>query len=79
MSKAVNSEGNAIGIYHNNSVKNDSGNILYRVIDGEVFQPLEYEDNNLQNMNKGQLICVGSFSNNEAVTNDGELLFKINA
>jgi hypothetical protein len=25
------------------------------------------------------IICDGTFSNNEAVTNDGELLFKINA
>ena len=77
MSKAIDSDGIIIGNYDGVSVKSENGKVLFRVIDSEVFQPLEYDDRDMKNMNKGQLICVGSFSENKAITSDGDLLFKL--
>ena len=77
MNKVINSNGIDIGTFDGISVRSKNGEVIFRVIDGEVFQPFEYTEENLQNMNKGQMLGVGSFSGNKAVSNEGELLFSI--
>jgi len=75
--KVRNLDGDIIGNFDWGSVKSEEGIILYRVTDGEVYQPIEYPEKDLQFMNKGQMICVGTFSKNNAVTTEGDLLFKV--
>lgn len=77
MRKAIDSNGNVIGSFDGISIKSVHGVILYRVIDSEVYQPIEYSENELQFMNKGQMVCVGILNKNNAVSNEGDLLFKI--
>jgi len=77
LGKVIDSNGNVIGSFDGISVKSEHGDILYRVIDSEVYQPIEYSENDLRFMNKGQMVCVGIFTKNNAVSNEGDLLFKI--
>ena len=77
MSKATDLNGNVIGNFDGVSVKSEQGDILYRVNDGEVYQHTEYTEKDLQFMNKGQMLCVGIFKENNAVTNEGDLIFKV--
>ena len=72
MRTVVDSQGKKIGEFDGNTVKDKTGNVIYLILDGEVFVPTDYEED-LKIFNKGQFSAIGEFdgqyctSNNEIV------------
>ncbi|WP_213477625.1 hypothetical protein [Marinobacter lipolyticus] len=65
-----------IGSFDGVTVKSLKGNVLYRVLDGDVYVPVVYEQADLERFNKGMLSCIGEVKGNVAYTHGEVIIFK---
>lgn len=74
--RSVYSKGSYIGLFDENTIKDDNGKIIYCLIDNDVFAPLSYSDSDLQFLNKGQLAYIGKYIESQCLASD-EVIFEI--
>ncbi len=76
MKKAIDSNGNQIGLFDGNTIKDSNGNVVYWFSDEDVFAPVEYSESHLQAFNKGQSILIGKYIESQCLAGD-DVIFKI--
>lgn len=76
MKRALNADGQEIGLFDGNTIKDSYGKVVYWISENDVFAPMTYANVDLITFNKGQYAAIGSYGNYQCVVN-GELLFKI--
>jgi hypothetical protein len=76
MKKALDLNGQEIGLFDGNLIKDNQGNVVYWIADDEVFAPMTYANGNLQPFNKGQSQPIGQFIDGQCLAGD-ELIFRI--
>lgn len=76
MKKTAYSNGNIIGLFDGNTIKDNNGKVIYWLSDDDVFAPTSYIDDNLQSFNKGQSTLIGKYADGQCLAS-GEVIFKI--
>ena len=74
MVNVTDSNGNDLGVFDGNVIRDREGIIIYWISDNEVYVPLKYIDENLAHFNKGQFSLIGEYIKGKCITNN-EVIF----
>lgn len=77
MSSVRDPNGLKIGELKGSLVRDINGNIIYAVLDGEVYAPVKWMDEQLQHFSRGMLALVGTMDGNKAMSMNGDDIFEI--
>lgn len=74
MVNVTDSNGNNLGVFDGNVIRDREGVIIYWISDNEVYGPLKYIDENLTHFNKGQFSLIGEYIEGKCTANN-EVVF----
>ena len=74
MVNVTDSNGNNLGVFDGNVIKDKEGKILYWISDNEVYAPLNYIDEDFTHFNKGQFSLIGDYIESKCIINN-EVVF----
>lgn len=77
MFRVVGKDGDEIGSFSGVTILDTRGKVLYRVLDGEIYAPVEYVDHNLQRSIGRMLGLVGNLDGDVGLSLYGEIIFRI--
>jgi hypothetical protein len=66
--------GNNIGVFDGNVIRDKAGKIIYWISGNEVYAPLEYIGEDLTGFNKGQFSLIGEYIEGKCIINN-EVVF----
>lgn len=76
MVNVTDQDGNELGFFDGNTIRDGEGKIVYWISGNEVYAPLEYIDHELAHFNKGQFSLMGEYIEGKCIINN-EVVFII--
>jgi len=70
MKTVVDSQGQKIGDFDGNTIKDERGRVIYWISGEDVLAPTEYADTDLQHFNKGQFSKIGEHDGKRCISKE---------